>query len=235
MSWLFSQALVAEYLAASCSDGEPCAPWSGTPTLLGYCSPAKMTDCLSLFRYGMTCKPLTDDLGRELLMLFRAASHARTSAQPGKAQALTEPAAACGFTWPGSSAKYDPALSLWRTRQCSLLGDSDEFSGTWPRWGSMRSGEFWEQPPLAPRTSESASGLLPTPLADDWKGGLTVNQDSLRNWWHRNGFGKAPSTRRREFWEWMMGWPEGWADLRPQATDRFRSVPLKPGAALAAA
>jgi len=235
MSWLYSRALVEEFSAAVPLDGEPCAPWSGTPTLLGYCSPDKTTDCLSLSRYGMTFRPLTEDRGQELLTLFRAASHAKTSAPQARARALTAPEAECGFTWPGSLAKYAPDLCLWRTRQCSLLGDLEEFSGTWPRWGSMRSGEFWEQPPLAPRTSESESGLLPTPLADDWKGGLTVNQDSLRNWWHRNGFGKAPSTRRREFWEWMMGWPEGWADLRPQATDRCRSALQKPGAALAAA
>jgi len=235
MSWLFSRALVEEYSAASCSDGEPCAPWSGTPTLLGYCSPDKMTDCFGLSRYGMTCKPLTEDRGKALLMLFRGGSPAKISALPAKVPALTANEAVCGFTWPGSLAKYNPDSCLWRTRQCSLLGGLDEFLGTWPRWGSMRSGEFWEQPPLAPRTNESVSGLLPTPLADDWKGGLTVNQDSLRNWWHRNGFGKAPSTRRREFWEWMMGWPEGWADLRPQATDRCRNAPPKLGEDSAAA
>ena len=66
MSWLYSRALVEAFSEAVPLDGEPCAPWSGTPTLLGYCSPDKTTDCLSLSRYGTTFRPLTDDLGREL-------------------------------------------------------------------------------------------------------------------------------------------------------------------------
>ena len=32
MSWLFSQALVEEYSAVTCSDGEPCAQLNVMPT-----------------------------------------------------------------------------------------------------------------------------------------------------------------------------------------------------------
>ena len=51
----------------------------------------------------------------------------------------------CGEKWRGSFVKYDPDSSLWRTHQCSLLGDLDEFLETWPQWGLMRDGECWEQ------------------------------------------------------------------------------------------
>ena len=78
---------------------------------------------------------------------------------------MTESAAACGTTWPGSLAKFDPDTSSWKTAQRSLLEDWAEFSETWPRWGLMRNGECWGRPTLAPLTSESGSGLWPTPQA----------------------------------------------------------------------
>ena len=43
MSWLYSQALVAEYLGENFSDGEPSVQSSGNPIQLAYCAPDKMT------------------------------------------------------------------------------------------------------------------------------------------------------------------------------------------------
>jgi DNA (cytosine-5)-methyltransferase 1 len=60
MSWLFSQALVEEYLEASSLDGEQSAPLNGKPTQQAYCAPDKMTDFSRLSRFGMTFKPLTE-------------------------------------------------------------------------------------------------------------------------------------------------------------------------------
>jgi hypothetical protein len=68
MSWLFSQALVEEYLAGNFSDGEQSAPLNGNPTQQAYCAPDKMTDFSRLSRFGMTYKPLTESRGEELLM-----------------------------------------------------------------------------------------------------------------------------------------------------------------------
>ena len=87
MSWLFSQALVAEYLGENCSDGEQCAPLSGNPTPQVYLPPDKTTRFWSLSRYGMTCKPLTEPRGEELLTLFLEGFHAKTSAAQEKEQA----------------------------------------------------------------------------------------------------------------------------------------------------
>jgi hypothetical protein len=55
MSWLFSQALVEEYLGASSLDGELSAPLNGKPTQQAYCAPDKMTDILPPF-------PIWDDV-----------------------------------------------------------------------------------------------------------------------------------------------------------------------------
>jgi hypothetical protein len=82
MSWLFSQALVEEYLGASCLDGEQSALSNGKPTQQAYCALDKMTDFLKVSQSGMMFKPLTENLGEELLMLYLAAFHARTLAQP---------------------------------------------------------------------------------------------------------------------------------------------------------
>jgi len=83
MSWLFSQALVEEYLAATCSDGEPYAQSSGNLTPQAYCAPDKMTDFSRLSRFGMTYKPLMESHGKELLMWYLEAFHARISQSQG--------------------------------------------------------------------------------------------------------------------------------------------------------
>ena len=167
MSWLYSQALVAEYLVDTCSDGAQSAPSSGNATQQAYLSPDKMTAFSRLSRFGMTYKPLTDDRGEELLTSYLAAFPARTLVQPGKEQESTEPDLECGRTWHGSLAKYDPNTSSWKTAQSSLAVDLDESLVIWPRWGSMRNGECWEQPTLERRTKETGSGSWPTPTCQD--------------------------------------------------------------------
>ena len=169
MSWLFSQALVAEFSAGTCSAGAPFAPLSGSPTPQAFLSPDRMTAFSRLSRFGMTFKPLTDDHGEAVLMSFLEAFPAKTLAQPEKAQALTESDQGCGRTWPESFARWDRASSSWKTPQCSLLADLDVFSETWPRWGMMRDGESWELPTPPRLTSENESGLWPTPNQRDWK------------------------------------------------------------------
>ncbi len=69
MSYIFSRALVEEYLEASCSDSAPSAPSSSNPGPQAYCSPDRMTDYSRLSRFGMTYAPLTDDRGAALLVV----------------------------------------------------------------------------------------------------------------------------------------------------------------------
>jgi len=83
MSWLFSQALVEEYLPGSCSDGERSVPSNGNATQLAYLPPDRMTAFSRLSRFGMTFRPLTADRGEELLMSYLVAFRAKTSASPG--------------------------------------------------------------------------------------------------------------------------------------------------------
>jgi hypothetical protein len=168
MSWLYSQALVEAFLGANCLDGERSAPLNGNPIQQAYCAPDKMTDFSRLSRFGMMFKPLTEDRGEELLMSYLAGFHVKTLAPQEKAQELTESAQECGEKWHASFTKYDHDSSLWRTHQCSLLGDLEPFSETWPQWGLMRDGECWEQRTLEQTIRGTESGLsvwIGTPTA----------------------------------------------------------------------
>jgi hypothetical protein len=300
MSWLISEAMMDAYgnspflpergvgYSEDISlDGEQSAPLSGSPTQQAYCAPDKMTKFSRLSRYGMTFKPLTDDRGEELLTLYLAAFHAKTSAPQERGQESTESDPGCGHIWQELLARYDQSTSLWRTPQSSLLGDYTEFSETWPRWGSMQNGVSYRRQTLVPLTSEIESGLLlPTPD--------TVNRDNKKVLFNKNApsqSGRSLATYARTFptpttwptprsndaekrgdfdemnprnglpgavkrwptprafmhkdsttdrgkhnlgevvggtlnptWvEWLMGWPLGWTDLKPLATDKFRS------------
>jgi DNA (cytosine-5)-methyltransferase 1 len=153
--------LVEEYLGENFSDGEQSAPLSGNPTQQAYCAPDKMMDFSRLSRFGMTYKPLMEIRGEELLTLYRAAFHVQTLAQREKAQESMEKTQDSGEKWRGSFVKYSPDSHSWKTHQCSLLGDLDEFLETWPQWGLMRDGECWEQQTLAQTIRGTESGLSP--------------------------------------------------------------------------
>jgi len=161
MSWLFSQALVEEYLAANFLDGEQSVQSNGKHIQQAYCAPDKMTVFSKLSRFGMTYRPLTEIRGEELSMSSVVAFHVKTLVQPGKAQELMENDQECGEKWLASFVKYDPNTSSWKTHQCSLLGDLDEFLETWPQWGLMRNGECWEQRTLEQTIRGTESGLSP--------------------------------------------------------------------------
>ena len=163
MSWLFSQALVEEYLGESSLDGEQSAPLNGSPIQLAYCAPDKMTVFSRLSRFGMTYKPLTESLGQALLTLFREDFHAKTSASQEKGQDLTEKVPQCGITWRGWLAKFDPDSYSWKIAQCSFIEESGECLETFPVSGMTRDGLLWELMTLERRTKGIERGLWRTP------------------------------------------------------------------------
>jgi len=230
MSWLFSQALVEEYLEGTSLDGEPSAPLSGSPTPQAYCAPDKMTKCSRLSRFGMTYKPLTETRGEELLTLYLADFHAKTSGQRGGGQELPESDQVCGSTWQGSLARLDPDTLLWRTAQCSLFEDLELSLQTWPQWGLMQNGECWAQMTLGLVTIEKGFGYWPTPTATDWK--ATGKLETLKRQGDKNEAGhqnrpqyhyarkynmKMPLAAQ----EILMMWPLGFTDLKPLEMDKY--------------
>ena len=73
-----------------------------------------------------------------------------------------------------SFAFYDPASSLLRTCQRSLDGEWAEYSETCPSSGTMRSGRLYAHPTWALHTAENESSLWPTPDANVFNDGQTV-------------------------------------------------------------
>ncbi|MDQ1758981.1 hypothetical protein RAS14_04415 [Achromobacter aegrifaciens] len=223
MSWLFSQALVEEFSAVTCSDGEPSAQLNVMPTPQPFSRRGKTTGFSHLSQSGLTFAPLTERRGQELLTLFLEGFLARTSAPQGKEPESQEKNQASGSTWRESWLMFDPDTSSWRTPQCSLLGDSESFSGTWPRSGSMRNGVCLEQPPLALGIDENGSGfLLPTPSGVN--GGRNNMMGRVDEW----GGSSNPlrgtaigSMCLPPFEELVMGWPIGWTEPTPFETARF--------------
>jgi hypothetical protein len=226
MSWLFSQALVAEYSEASSSGGTPSAPLNTTPTPQAFLWRDKTTDAWNRFPSGLTCEPLTDDRGEGLLKSFLAGFLVQTSALPGKARASKAKKAASGLKWPESLAKWDRDTSSWKTAQRLLFADSVECLETFPRWGLMRAGELLAQTPVDFNITEPDSGWLPTPTATDGKGGTTSirkdtgrqRTDQLRHY-VKIRFGV---TYPNPGWlDEVMGFPIGWTALDALATPKW--------------
>lgn len=250
MSYIFSRALVEEYLEASCSDSAPFAPLSLKPIPQAYCSPDRMTDYSRLSRFGMTYAPLTDDDGAALLTWYLEASRARTFQPLGKAPALTAPAPASGGKCTELSMRYDRNSHSWKTHLCLWEEDLPESLVTLPKSGTMRNGLCWERTMWEPRTSESASGYLVwigTPTASGKKLITVVSQfptprtkgmcggtGSFRKMKALETQGIISSEERRQMtagsggqlnptWvEWLMGWPLEWTALKPLATAKYR-------------
>src|SRR5690606_35594214 len=143
-------------------------------------------------------------------------------------RASTTPKPPSGASRQGSFARWNPATHSWRTAQPCLLGGLDTFSGTWPRWGSMRNGESYLRPTLALRTTASGCGLwLPTPAAHNAKEGdypaeRTRNTPTLA--------AVLGGKINPQFTEWMMGFPHDWTALSPLETPKSPKPPPSPGA-----
>ena len=105
------------------------------------------------FQFLQMSRSSTDNPGGATLISSPEASPARTSARPDEGQESAGNDPGSGRNLLGSLARWDRATSSWRTPQCSLVEGLDEFSETWPKWGSMRSGACWARTTPASRGS----------------------------------------------------------------------------------
>lgn len=240
MSWHYLQEQEAVSWAGACLDGAPSALLRLMPTPDRSCSHDKGTGVLTRSRSGMTSAPSTASHGKATLMSSAAGSPAKTSVVLERAQVLKVADQAYGARWRESLARYDRHTCSWRTAQCSLLGGSATFSETWPRWGMMRAGVCSELATLEHLTSVNGSGWQPewaTPTARDWKDspGMTFQRPSGRMRLdllprqvyyierQRNEDQVSNGMRLNPPWvAWLMGWPLGWTDCEPLATDRYQ-------------
>lgn len=140
-------------------------------------------------------------------------SPVRTSALPEPAAGSRASGPGSGSSSPGWSVTYDRDSSSWRTSPRFDGADSEPFSGTWPRAGTMRCGTAFPRAPSAPLTAVTGSswsrGEYPTPSATSY--GTSQNEGQVAH--HRPNTAGTPSL---ETWARRL-WPT------PTSGDRKRS------------
>lgn len=228
MSWHYLQEGVAASWQESCLDGAPSALLKLMPERVRSCLTECVMESSNNSQSGMTSEPLMENHGMDQSMLSQADSHAKTSASAGGGQDWMASALDYGWKWPESFVKFDRELSLWKTRQCSLLGGLAEFSETWPEWGLMQDGECSMRQPLEQRITEHGFTWLLTPTAQIWKAWTFRNPLKLIRKNHADGnlqeqlmrlYQRMTTPRCQEI---LMMWPEGWTDSKPLAMDGFQ-------------
>ncbi len=230
MSWLFSQALAAEYSADTFLAGEQFAQLNVMPTPHRFSRNDKMMEFSSLSRFGLTCAVLTESRGEELLMSFLAGFPARTLARTVTVPALKVRVPGYGLKWQESSMRYDLSLSAWKTLQGSEEKVLPWLSVILPKWGMSANGFVYQHPIAERPTKETVSGLWPTAKASirgDCPSERLRKTPDLPSAIKMRPLpdGNAPPQNGQlnpEWVEWFMGWPIGWTELKPLAMDRFR-------------
>ena len=204
-------------------DGEQFVQSKSKTTLGEYCLPDNETESFQDSLSGMTLRRLTENPGEGELMWYQEAGLAKTYLPQEKELEFVVSDLECGPRWPESLARFDPVTSSWRTAQCSLVEGLESYSETFPRWGMMHDGEFWEQMPLDFHIIEPDCGWLPSPSGvpskenhmigrlDEWGG----SSNPFRG--HEVGKMFFPS-----FEEEMMGFPQGWSNLGVYETHKFQ-------------
>ena len=176
----------------------------------------------------------TDWLQTELeSMSLQEASLAKTFQLLDDEQVSKASAVGYGQSVPVLLGRFDPDTLSLKTSETCLVESKElglnEFSGTFPRSGMMRSGTVYQLPNLARTITEIGSGSFatqnrkwPTPSTRDYKGGYIGGR--IRNGkvsWdtldvavqHTDNQEKTNGTLNPTWGEWLMGFPLGHTDL----------------------
>ena len=203
MNWLFSQALVEEYLAANCLDGEQSAQLSGSHIQQAYCAPDKMTAFSRLSQFGMTFKPLMESRGEELLMSYLAGFHAKPIPQQRQAAIQrTTFGLRCGESWQMSL----PHTSLPKTSAELQLTKQQT---TVNRWVTKPKQLPYQRKTWVLTTFGKDIGYLHTPTTM-----ANFLAKSMQKWNSCKAWTKTFGLITPNHYEWLMGWPLGWTDLK---------------------
>lgn len=176
-------------------------------------------------------------LNQEDTTLLQQDFHARTSAQlTAKDWDWTANVQDCSLKLSESFASVDPVTSFWKTSQrCSVPTEVEiweQYSGRFPKSGTMRNGKLYQRSPLVPITLERGYGLLPTPTATDDRDRSAINvfitrNGTIRHWVDNknkscarvsqvlHSLSRPDLARSAQFREWMMGYPQGWTSSVP--------------------
>lgn len=226
MSWLYLPEVVEGCSDHSCSDGAPSVTSSENRTVNRLSWQESETASCTTRPSGTTLEHSTGDPGVDAWISSLPVSPASLSQSPANNSAKTTSETA-GQTPRGYLARYDPSTSCWRTSQRSLFQDTlEEFSGIFPRQGTMRDGTCFQRLELEHLTYERGSGYapdFPTPAARDYR------YPNKTPYSERGGGPKGEQLPNaiggplNPTWgEWLMAWPREWGALEPLATGRFQ-------------
>ena len=173
MSWHYSQGQGEGFSLESYLDGLRSARSRSSGIQEKSYSLDSGTGSFQGFQFGQTLRRSTAGPGRDWWTWCLEGFPARTYPAREGAPVSPESDPACGDTWRASFARYDRDSSSWKTPQCLLVGGLEPYSETWPRWGTMRSGECWGRVTLAHLTEGIGSGSLrqmatPALAANTW-------------------------------------------------------------------
>jgi len=175
----------------------------------------------------MTTCERGDHQPRNQSTLFAVGSHVRTSATQDSEKESRASGQACGRKSRESLAIYNHDSLSWRTSQRCLDGEWEEFSGTWPRSGTMQNGNAYRRRPLVRITDAieySSLPIVPTPSACDHKGSGRPRKgrgpgNNLRDWFRQTYGFVYPPVRVVEY---LMGFEIGNTCCTPSETQSSR-------------
>ncbi|MDQ5960609.1 MAG: hypothetical protein QG592_1692 [Pseudomonadota bacterium] len=222
MSWHFSRALVEDCLRLDRLDGELCALLSWMNTADAFLSSDRMTANYDpVFQFGMTFVPLTVDRGVASFILSLEGFLAKHSAL--RQRAITQPmifGRKCAESWQMSL----PGTSLRRT---SAEMRSTQRPTTLSRWVTKPAHFPYPRKTWVLTTFGAGTGFLHTPTTQ-----ANFCAPSMQKWSSCREWSRTFGVITPQNYEWLMGWPIGWTDLRPLETDKSRSAQQQHGECL---
>jgi hypothetical protein len=219
MSWLYSQALVAEFSRAACSDGDASVPSKSTGTDGMSYELARTTGRSTPSLYGMTSQRSTDDPGAALLRWYLAGFPVRPFPRQLEAETLQR------ISGRSSSGSWQMSLLHSSGRRVLRALSSTRRLPTSSRWATRPAALPLPRETWVRTTFGHAIGSVHTPTAT-----ANYTAPSMQKWPGCRAFVTAFGKPSPEIHEWLMGWPQGWTDLKPLARERFRSWQQRHGA-----
>lgn len=197
-----------------------------------FCQECRMVQFQS-HRYGTTCGHFRTTFKKSTSSM--EASHVRTLALQELEEAWKESEAAFIGSCTGLSKKYAQTISSWRT---SLPLEQEACAKSCNHlaiYGMTVGGQVYQPQKLEPRTLGKDGSFLPTPSANSYgsnQGGgagrtgkvrPSLNSMAKHNMWPTPRTSDATGGPLNPMWvEWLMGYPEGWTELKDWAMQWFR-------------
>ena len=212
MSWHFSRAAVEAYSQVVSSDAISYALLNEMSTVSRFSFNGKTTELCQHSRYGTTFARLTEGSGMELLTWFLEDSPAKRSVVQQEVETYKKKIS--GGRCLELSEKLNLELSLLR------MFPKEPYSmrkKTFWDWGITANISSYRRKTLVQTINGTDIGYLHTPTS-------TANfaAPSMQKWEGCRNFVMVFGKPSPANFEYLMGWPSGWTDLKPLGMDKFR-------------